>query len=241
MQKRLAIVCWVACLLALSGVPAWGNLLVNAGFEDVIDVGFGSGWDARGSSRIERVDTPVRSGARAARSHTREQGAWNGLRQVLPDSIEAGADYEAAAWIRIRDRTAADESDTVLLQLITETSDGTTNYENWASAFVAEGEWTRIEGTQTITHGDAVEVALSIHGPTTGVEFYVDDAVFQKAAVTPAVGRGESGGGRFRPPQPGCGWGGRGVASGRARFYREFSAGSGYGAAPGGVLGGGGK
>jgi len=189
MRSAVFLGCLAWALPALAGGQ---NLLQNPGFEEAIDFAFNAGWDGRGPSALGRVAAPARSGTRALHSRDRDQALGNGARRVAATGSEVAADHRASVWARTPDHLPEDASDEVVPRLMAKQSDGAPAYENFAKATASEGAWTQPEDARRFDRADAQAIGLSVRGPATGKDFFVDDAALERMPDEPSPDGGDA-------------------------------------------------
>ncbi|MGC4174157.1 endo-1,4-beta-xylanase [Demequina sp.] len=153
--------------------PEPGTVVVSTGFEEGLD-----GWVKRdngtGDFSLERVDTDAHDGDYSALVSERvSQG--NGIGHDLTGLIEAGAQYEFTAWVKLADAS----SDRLWLSMRV-TNEGSDAY-NTLGQFtgLAGGQWHQVTATFSAPSADGLFLYLETPyasgeaGDTT--DFYVDD------------------------------------------------------------------
>jgi iduronate 2-sulfatase len=172
---------WIAFALLMATAPLHGqvliNILENPDFESPDDAGDGSGWDRRGPNSISlnQVTNPVKKGFYAMKVDGRDTGdafVWYGIKQDLTGKLEPNTIYEISGYARLSNGVA---EDTIKLQLIKKLSDGSTMYQNLVSGTVTSSTFQLLQAQFSFTETNIDELTLSIHEPSAGKSFILDD------------------------------------------------------------------
>jgi arylsulfatase A-like enzyme/GH35 family endo-1,4-beta-xylanase len=166
------------------------NLLANPSFEVVVQGGDNTGWDRRGPTSItlNQIANPVQDGFYALEvggRNTSEVKVWYGVKQDLTGILAANTNYILTAYGRL---SSGQGSDNLTLQLIKKLSDGSTVYQTLASGSVTDGAFSFFESEFSFTETNVTELILSVHGPTGGKSFILDNFVLYDPNAPPPAG-----------------------------------------------------
>ncbi len=144
--------------------PAPGNLITNPGLENG-----SAGWTVW-SGQLAVTQGFVHTGNSAGVVTNRTE-TWNGPVHDVLGAAEAGATYQAAAFVSVSG------SANVMLS-IKVTCNGTEEYINIASSTASPGSWVEVSGSVTLPDCALQEAAFYIEGPPAGIDLHFDDVTF---------------------------------------------------------------
>lgn len=148
------------------------NLIANAGFE----CGF-SPWFSFAGAALQLVTTPVHSGAHACRVLGRVQ-TFDGPAQDIAPGFDAGASYNASAWVMVGPNDAGFVPVYMTSTLVCSNSDAGLQYVRAATGTANSTSWSQITGTLIVPAGcTPANPGIYLEGPPAGVDLYVDDVV----------------------------------------------------------------
>ena len=151
------------------------NILTNGGFEDGLDQ-----WTSQGTTTLEIIQSPVKSGANAVSSSNRT-AEWMGVKSSvnLMDILEEGVSYTISCYARV-------DSGSHPVKIVEKSTplDGIASYNQIASSSCNSTEWTKIEGQ--LLYYDLSQLSLLefyVSGAPSNVILYVDDIMLESAPV----------------------------------------------------------
>lgn len=153
------------------------NILDNPDFESPDAAGDGTGWERRGPTTITltQVTSPVRKGFYGMKvdgRDTEDVKNWYGITQDLTGKLASNTEYEISGYARLPSGLS---DDTIKLQLIKKLSDGSTIYQNLVSGTVTGTTFNFLQAQFSFTETNIDELTLSIHEPSGGKSFILDD------------------------------------------------------------------
>ncbi len=170
-----------------------GKDIVNNGdFEDGINW-----WYGRGSASIEAVKDESGNGTSVLKVTSRKNG-WEGAAQNLVGNEKGdpvpGVEYTGTAWVMYNGENAPD---TMTFKLSVEWNDGTdTHWDQVSQLTVNKGEWTKLEGTYTISSNAALYEGIHLYVETnegaaaddeTCIDFYLDNVSFKSKGTVEEI------------------------------------------------------
>jgi arylsulfatase A-like enzyme/GH35 family endo-1,4-beta-xylanase len=164
------------------------NILENPGFEFPDGAADEFGWERRGPSTISlnRVLKPDGGGSYMLEIEgrgTEQASPWYGAKQDLTGKLAPTVVYEISGYVSL---PTGFESDVIKFQLIKKLSDGSTVYQDIATGEVTSSSFSLLTGQFSIEETDIEELTLSIHGPSSGKPFLLDDFfLFDPSAELP--------------------------------------------------------
>lgn len=172
---------WTFVAIFMPTVPlsaqVFVNILENPDFESPDAAGDGVGWDRRGPTTItlNQITSPVQKGSHSLRVDGRDTGdvkPWYGVKQDLTGKLAANTSYEISGYARLPSGVS---DDSLKLQLIKKLSDGSTKYQNLVTETITDSAFQLLEAEFTFTETNIDELTLSVHEPTGGKPFILDN------------------------------------------------------------------
>src|ERR1051326_1610710 len=163
--------CWAFPVLLLSILSSRAqNLLDNAGFEQGMNR-----WIV-GASEILLATNPFHSGTGAVAIVNRS-ATTNGPVQSLLGKMQPGVSYFCSAWARV------DSTSPETIRLNFEQQDAAGAHSFIVAQETTNKAWVYLSGVFTLTSsGPLQEIQFYVDGPSSGVDFLVDDAVVMPAS-----------------------------------------------------------
>ena len=162
-----------AFTLPQGGVPGGDTVPLSNDFEN--DLG---PWGARGSETVALSAVQAHGGSQSALVSNRAE-AWHGLGADVTTAFERGAPYAISAWVRLAE--GAEPADMRLS--IARTIGADTSYDTIQTITgVTADAWTKVEVTYSM--GDADSALLYFESATSLADFYVDDIIITRPALS---------------------------------------------------------
>ncbi|MBR6986084.1 MAG: endo-1,4-beta-xylanase [Ruminococcus sp.] len=145
----------------------------NTGSVKAISSSFESGkdgWASRGDVTVESDSDNYYSGSKSLKISNRGD-AWQGLGYELGSDFKAGGTYSFSAAVL----QGSGSAETMKMSLQYENGTGETQYDQIATASVADKTWTKLENTEYTIPDNATDLLLYIETDTSLTDIYVDD------------------------------------------------------------------
>ena len=149
---------------------ASSNLVTNPGME----TGNTNGWAVNGAGSIAVSTAQKHSGTYSLIS-TGRTAAWNGPLSNLTSVVQNGKTYTCSGWVRLDNATSG-----TVIMTIKKTDGSGTSYTNVATATGNNSSWVQLAGSYPLNvTGTLTELSIYFEGPSSGVNYYVDDVSVQ--------------------------------------------------------------